>query len=103
VSRGRINGTVTCEELAGGPVSVSAHAECVGSDSAVARDHLLDGPGEFSLDVPAGTWWVLAVLAQQGLPGAGALSAWSHRPVTVAAGEEVAGVDIVVEVPENVR
>ncbi len=103
MSRGRINGTVSCEELAGGPVSVSAHAERVGGVSAVALEALAAGPGAFSLDVPPGTWWLLAILEQEHLPGAGALSAWSHDSVTVGAGEEVAGVHIVVEVPENVR
>jgi hypothetical protein len=103
LSRGRINGTVSCEELAGGPVSVSAHAERAGGGSAVALADLAGGPGPFSLDVPPGTWWVRALLAQEGVPGAGTAVAWSHGAVTVAEGQEVGPVDIVVEVPENVR
>jgi hypothetical protein len=99
----RITGTVACEELAGGPLSVSAYAErtaCAGEP--VAHTRMEDGPGAFALDVPPGTWWLQATL-EQDLPGAGAFSAWSHDPVTVADGDEVGGVDLVVEVPEQVR
>jgi hypothetical protein len=103
VSRGRIHGIVSCEELAGGPVSVSAHAERAADAEPVALDALAAGPGAFSLDVPAGTWWVRATLAQEGVPGAGAFGAWSRDAVRVDPGGEVAGVHIVVEVPENVR
>ena len=103
MSRGRINGTVSCEELAGGPVSVSAHAERMGGGSAVALADLAGGPGPFIIDVPPGTWWLRATLAQDWVPGAGATVAWSHRAVTVAEGQEVGPVHIVVEVPENVR
>jgi hypothetical protein len=102
-SAARICGRVTCEELAGGPLLVSAHAERHDVDAPVATTDVAADPGEFSLRVPPGTWWLQATLEQAGLPGPRAVSAWCHDPVTVGAGQEVAGVQIVVEVPEQVR
>jgi hypothetical protein len=98
----RICGTVVCEELADGPLSVSAHSEPAAGQASVASTALAGGPGDFSLDVPAGTWWLRATL-QQDAPGPRAVSAWSREAVTVAEGEEILGVEIVVEVPEQVR
>jgi hypothetical protein len=102
MSAARITGNVSCEELSG-PLCVTAHAERESGGSAVALTDLADGQDAFALDVPPGTWWVQATLEQHDVPGARALSAWCRDAVTVAAGEEVGGVRIVLEVPEQVR
>jgi hypothetical protein len=99
----RISGTVRCVELADGPLVVSAYPEPQRGGAPAAQASLPDGPGEFSLDVPAGTWWVEATLEQPAIPGARELTAWSREPVTVADGDAVGGIEIVLEVPEQVR
>jgi hypothetical protein len=103
MASGQISGTVRCEELADGPLVVSAHSEPVPTGAPAAEVVLPAGPGEFSLDVAPGRWWVHAVLDQPGIPGARAISAWAREPVELAAGQTVAGVEIVIEVPETVR
>lgn len=97
----RITGTVVLEELAGGPLHVAARPERAG-DGPLAAQVDLPGAGPFTIEVPAGTWWLEATLGLS-LPGAAALTAWCHEPITVGAGEEVTGVEIVLAVPENVR
>ena len=99
----RITGTVTCLELADGPVAVTAYPERGRDQAPGARAELNDGPGVFHLLVPPGVWWLEATVDQGSIPGAGAVSAWCHDPVTVEAGDQVEGVEIVVEVPEQVR
>lgn len=99
----RITGTVRCVELADGPVVVSAHPSPARSDAPAAQVSLPEGPGEFALEVPAGSWWIEAVLEQPSTPGAREVTSWSHDAVAVAEGEVVVGVEIVLEVPETVR
>jgi hypothetical protein len=99
----RISGTVTCDELAGGALSVAAYPERMADQDAAATAVLPDGPGPFTLEVPAGTWWIQALLEQSAAAGPRAMTAWSHDPVTVGDGERVEDVAIVMEVPEQVR
>lgn len=103
MASGIISGTVRCEELAGGALVVSAHAEPAPTGRAAAEVTLADGPGAFSLDLEPGTWWIHAVLEQPAAPGARSVSAWSRSPVELAAGQAVEDVEIVIEVPETVR
>jgi len=99
----RISGTVTCDELAGGAVSVAAYPERVAARDPAATALLPDGPGPFSIEVPPGTWWLQALLEQSATAGPRAMTAWSREPVTVRDGERVEDVAIVMEVPEQVR
>jgi len=94
---------VRCEELADGPLVVSAHSEPAPTGEAAAEVVLPGGPGEFSLDVAPGRWWVHAVLDQPAIPGSRAISAWARDAVELADGQTVEGVEIVIEVPETVR
>jgi hypothetical protein len=99
----RISGTVTCDELAGGALVVAAYPERDAGRDPAATILLPDGPGPFTLEVPAGTWWLQALLEQSATPGPRAMTAWSRESVTVADGERVSDVAIVMEVPEQVR
>jgi hypothetical protein len=54
----RITGTVTCFELADGPVVIAAYAERSREGEPAARADLADGPGAFDLQVPPGSWWL---------------------------------------------
>jgi hypothetical protein len=103
MSSARISGTVTCDELAAGALLVAAYPERDAGDDPAATAVLADGPGPFSIEVPAGTWWLQAQLDQNAAAGPRAMTAWSREPVTVADGEQVGDVDIVMEVPEQVR
>ena len=96
-------GTVHCVELADGPVVVSAHDAPARSGAPAAQVNLPAGPGGFVLEVPAGAWWIEAVLEQPSIPGAREVSAWSRDAVEVAEGDVVEGLEIVLEVPETVR
>ena len=98
----RNSGTVTCDELARGALSVAAYPERVAEHDAAATAVLPDGPGPFTLEVPAGTWWIQALL-EQSAAGPRAMTAWSREPVTVGDGDRVEDVAIVMEVPEQVR
>jgi hypothetical protein len=99
----RISGTITCDEFAAGALRVAAYPERDAGDDPAATAVLADGPGPFSIEVPAGTWWLQALLEQSATAGPAAMTAWSREPVTVADGELVGDVDIVMEVPEQVR
>jgi hypothetical protein len=99
----RISGTVTCDELAGGAVSVAAYPQRVAESDPAATALLPDGAGPFSIEVPPGTWWLQARLEQSAAAGPSSMTAWSREPVTVGDGERVEDVAIVMEVPEQVR
>jgi hypothetical protein len=99
----RIIGIVRSVELADGPVVVSAHPAPRRGDAPAAQVSLPEGPGDFALDLPAGSWWIEAVLEQPSIPGAREVTAWSHAAVAIAEGEVVEGLEIVLEVPETVR